>query len=115
MKTGDLFMLGVVGIGLYYVYKTVSGAANIATGAVNAATCAISSGIANSIVNWTTCSAVSLAGNVVFPNGTQVALNSLPVGHPDDCSGNVYVQYGGGTYQLSPSNSCGNYAATQIS
>jgi hypothetical protein len=109
----DLLLLGVVGIGLYYVYKAVSGATNLASGAVNAATCAISSGIASCIVNWTTCSAIQLSGNAVFPNGAQVAINSLPVG--SDSQGGVYVQYSGGVYQLSPSNSCGNYNATQIS
>jgi hypothetical protein len=115
MKASSLFTLGLVGIGLYYVYKAVSGAANIATNAVNSATCAISGGIATGIVDWTTCSAITLAGNVVFPNGTQVALDSLPVGRGRNCCGGVYVQYAGGVYQLSPSNTCGNYAATQIS
>lgn len=109
----DLLLLGAVGIGLYYVYKAVSGVTGLASNAVNSATCAISSSLASCIVNWTTCSAIQLSGNAVFPNGAQVAINSLPVG--SDGGGNVYVQYSGGVYQLSPSNSCGNYNATQIS
>jgi hypothetical protein len=109
----SLLLLGVVGIGLYYVYKAVSGATNLASTAVNAATCAVSSGIANSIINWTTCCAITTTPgiNVQFPNGSQVALSALPQGH--DCAGNTYVQYQGSSYQLTGSNSCGSYQATQ--
>ena len=111
----DLLLVGVVGIGLYYVWKAFSGATNLASNAVNAATCAISSGIANSVIDWTTCAAITTAPgiNVQFPNGSQVALSSLPQGH--DCAGNTYVQYGGSSYQLTGSNSCGSYQATQAS
>jgi hypothetical protein len=109
----DLFVVGAVGIGLYYVYKAISSVSNVATNAVNSATCAVSSGIACAIVNWTTCSEISLSGNIVLPNGAQVSANSVQIGH--DCAGNVYANYQGNTYQLSASNSCGNYAATPVS
>jgi hypothetical protein len=111
----DLLLVGVVGIGLYYVYKAISGAVNTATGAVNALTCGVSCGIAQAITWATTCSPISLNGNVEFPNGTQVSLNSLPVGQ--DSGGGVYVQYAGGVYQLNSggSNSCGNWTASQVS
>lgn len=109
----NLFVLGLVGIGLYYAWKAVSGAANAATSAVSAATCAISGGIAGAIVDWTTCSPITVNGNVQFPNGTQVAASSLPVGH--DCQGNTFVQYQGGVYQLTGSAGCGVYTTTQIS
>jgi hypothetical protein len=120
VKAKDVLIFGAVGIGLYYLWKAVSGVSNaVSCGlkqvgcAICSATCAATTSAANSIVSWTTCSAISLSGNVVFPNGSQVALKSLQVGH--DCSGNVYVQYQGGVYQLYGSNSCGNWPATQIS
>jgi hypothetical protein len=109
MKASDLFILGAVGIGLYYLYRTLSAA----SAGVNSATCAVSSGIANVWNSLTLGCNIQLSGNVVFPNGAQVAINSLPV--RSDCAGNVYVQYQGGVYQLSPSNSCGNWPAIQIS
>lgn len=114
MKAKDLFLLGAVGIGLYYVYKAVSGVANTATGAVNAATCSLSSGIASfwNSLTLNSCT-MPVQGNVVFPNGSQVALSTLPVG--TNCCGGTYVQYQGGVYQLSASDSNGNWPATQIS
>jgi hypothetical protein len=114
VKAGDLFVLGVVGIGLYYVYKSVSGVANAASAGVTAATCGLSSGIASlwNSLTLNSCT-MSLQGNIVFPNGAQVAASSVPIG--TDCQGNVYAQYQGGVYQLSGSNSCGNWPATQVS
>lgn len=113
MKASNLFLLGVAGIGVYYVYKAISGATNLASNAVNAATCSISSGIADFWNSLTLNSCVmATQGNVVLPNGAQVALSSLPVG--TNCSG-TYVQYQGGVYQLSPSDSNGNWPATQVS
>jgi hypothetical protein len=113
----DLLMIGVVGVGVYYVWKIFAGPEKTlscllakATKAVGQAVCSAETALASCVVNWTTCSAISLNGNVVFPNGTQVAVNALPVG--TDSDGNVYVQYSGGVYQLSASNSCGNYQAT---
>lgn len=104
-----MFTLGLVGIGLYYVYKVTSAA----SAGVASATCALSTGIANLWDSLTLSCNIQLNGNVVFPNGAQVALNSLPVAR--DCSGQPYVQYQGGVYKLYPSNTCGNWPATQIS
>jgi hypothetical protein len=107
MKAKDVLVFGAVGIGLYYIYKAVSGVSNAVTGGVSAATCGISSGIASLFSPGP--STMNVQGNVIFPNGAQVALSSLQV----SCGGTV--QYQGGVYQLSPSDSNGNYPATQIS
>lgn len=109
MKAGDLFLFGAVGIGLYYVYRAVSGVSNAATAGISAATCAVSSGIASVFSPSLSSCANATPGNVVFPNGAQVALKSLQVG----CGGTV--QYQGGVYQLGPSDNNGNWPATQIS
>lgn len=102
-------MLGIAGIGLYYVLKVTSAA----SAGITSATCALSSGIASFWSSLTLGCDIQLNGNVVFPGGNQVALGSLPVGQ--DCAGNVYVQYQGSVYQLSASNSCGNWPATKVS
>lgn len=114
MKAGNILVLGAVGIGLYYLYKSVSGTFNAASSGLNAATCGIASGIANfwNSLTLSTCT-MGLQGNIVLPNGQQVAASAVQIGQ--DCAGNVYAQYGGGVYQLSSSNSCGNWNATQVS
>jgi hypothetical protein len=104
---------GLVGVTLYAIYKWLAPSCKPGCNPISTAICNISSGIANSIINWTTCSAISLNGNIVLPNGAQVSANSVQIGH--DCQGNVYANYQGNTYQLSASNSCGNYAATPVS
>lgn len=113
MKASNLFVLGVVGIGLYYVYKSVSGVANAASAGINAATCGLSSGIA-SLWNSLTLNSCTMAlqGNIVLPTGAQVSASSVPIG--TDCNGNVYAQVQGGVYQLSGSDANGNWPATQI-
>jgi hypothetical protein len=119
MKASDLFVVGAVGIGLYYVWKAVSGTSNLiscalntAACAVNSASCAVSSGIANAIVGSTTCASITANGNVIFPSGAQVAVAALPV--TATCAG-ATVQYQGHVYQLSQSDNQGNYRAAQIS
>jgi len=113
MKASNLFVLGAVGIGLYYVWKSTAGVANAVTNAASATTCAISSGIASFWNSLTLSCNMTVQGNIVLPNGTQVAASAAQIGQ--DCSGNVYAQYQGAVYQLSGSNSCGNWPATQVS
>jgi hypothetical protein len=116
MNSATLIKYGVIGVGLYALYKWLAPSCKTSGPSVlSTALCNISSGIANSIVNWTTCCAITTSPgiNVQFPNGSQVALSSLPQGH--DCAGNTYVQYGGASYQLTGSNSCGSYQATAAS
>ena len=113
MNAGTVIKWGVIGVGLYALYKWLAPGPNTGGCFLSKAVGNVAQGISDTIINWTTCSPISLNGNVVLPNGSQVALNNLPVGQ--DCAGNVYVQYQGSSYQLSPSNSCGNYQATQVS
>lgn len=117
MSTAALIKYGVIGVGLYALYKWLAPNGKLpGTCFLTTAACNVASGIANTLVNWGAIGCnISLNGNVQFPNGSQVALNALPVG--SDCGGNVYVQYSGGVYQLNSggSNSCGNWTATQVS
>lgn len=117
MATSDVIKWGAIGVGLYALYRWIEpGGTNPVSclfKKVGQAVCSGETALACSIVKWTTCACMTLNGNVEFPNGSQVSMNSLPMGH--DCAGNVFVQYSGGVYQLSGSNSCGNWQATQIS
>jgi hypothetical protein len=120
MKSGtavNLAIAGAIGVGVYLLYEALtktgqalSCAASQAGQALSCGICRAESAIANLI--WKPGAQMGLNGNVVLPNGNQVALQNLPVSQ--DCAGNVYVQYLNGTYQLSPSNSCGNWPATQV-
>lgn len=110
----NVAIVGAIGVGLYFLYRTLSNtgqALSCACQAISAGVCQAESSIANLI--WKPGAQMGLNGNVVLPNGSQVALQNLPVSR--DCAGNVYVQYLNATYQLSPSNSCGNWPATRVS
>jgi len=85
---------------------------------VNAATGAVAQGIADA---WLSLPFVSLPaqmtvlGSVQLPNGSLVPLSSLQSGQiRTDSSNNVYANVSGAIYQLSPSNTSGNYPATLI-
>lgn len=60
--------------------------------------------------------AMQVLGNVALPDGTLVPLNSLKSGQirTDNTTGNVYANVGGNIYQLSPSDTQGNYPATLV-
>jgi hypothetical protein len=116
VSAGTVIKYGVIGVGLYALYKWLAPNCKPGCNPLSTALCNISTGIANTLISWGILGCnISLNGNVQFPNGTQAALNSLPVG--SDASGNVYVQYSGGVYQINSggSNSCGNWTATQVS
>lgn len=107
-----VWALGLGGVG-YLLYKSFSGVASTVTNAT--------SGVASTIANvWLSLPglelppAMQVLGNVVLPSGTQVALNSLVGKIRQDASGNVYANISGMIYQLSPSDSSGNYPATLI-
>ena len=57
--------------------------------------------------------AMQVLGNVVFPDGTFVALANLQPPKSDP-NGNVFVTYNGHYYQLSPSDANGNWPATLV-
>lgn len=108
-----VWAIGLGGVA-YVFYKSVSGV----TTAVNTATGSVASGIANI---WLSLPLVGLPaqmtvlGNVQLPNGSLVPLSSLQSGQiRNDASGNVYANVSGTIYQLSPSNSQGNFPATLI-
>jgi hypothetical protein len=113
MTASTALKWGLIGVALYAVYKWLAPSCKPGCNPISTAINAATTSIANSIVDWTTCSPITVNGNVQFPNGTQVAANSLPVGH--DCQGNTFVQYQGGVYQLTGSAGCGVYTTTQIS
>jgi hypothetical protein len=120
MKAETALNLAIVGAVAYVVYQVVQGfktplkklscAASQFCEAVSAGICQAESALANLI--WKPGAQMGLNGNIVLPDGSQVGIQNLAVSQ--DCSGNVYVQYLGGTYQLSPSNSCGNWPATRV-
>lgn len=108
-----VWAIGLGGVA-YVLYKSVSGV----TTAVNTVTGSVASGIANT---WLSLPLVGLPaqmtvlGSVQLPNGSLVPLSSLQSGQiRNDASGNVYANVSGTIYQLSPSNSQGNYPATLI-
>jgi hypothetical protein len=115
MNSGTLIKYGVIGVGLYALYKWLAPSCKPSGPSVlSTALCNISSGIANGINALTGCSPIALTGgNVEFPNGAQVAIGALPAN--TDSAGNTTVQYQGGVYQLTGSSGCGTYTATQIS
>ncbi len=57
--------------------------------------------------------AMQVLGNVIFPDGTYVALQNLQP-PKSDANGAVFVTYQGHYYQLSPSDDNGNWPATQV-
>lgn len=116
-SAANLLVVGVVGVVVYEVWKyfqNPNSAPNQLAAAVAKGLCATSTGIANAYVGATTCAPITANGNVIFPSGAQVSVSALPVS--TCCTGQgATVQYQGNVYQLSPSNSEGNYVATQIS
>lgn len=108
-----LWALGIGGVG-YLLYKSFSGV----TAGASAVTNAVSSGIADL---WLSLPIVGLPaqmtvlGNVQLPNGTLVPLSTLQAGQiRTDPNNNVLANVNGTIYQLSPSNTQGNYPAALI-
>lgn len=106
MKTTDLLLLGALGVGLYFLLTR-------GTAAVASATQPLSAGIANFWTSLTQGASMTTPGNAVLPSGQQVPIANLPIA--TDAYGNVFTNYGGSVFQLSPSNSDGNYPATVVS
>lgn len=119
VKASDLILYGALAIGAYLVYQAIapllqgvgSAASALATGASTAIN-ATSTGIANLWVSLTQAAPINVLGNVVFPNGAAVPISQMPV--RTDASGNVYVNSGGVTYQLQPSDANGNWPAVAV-
>lgn len=112
-----VWALGVGGVG-YLLYKQLSKV----PAAVNAATGSVAQGIADL---WLSLPFVSLPpsmtvlGNALLPDGSQVPLSSLQSGQirsNTDSNGNlsVYANVRGTIYQLNPSNAQGNFPATLV-
>ena len=108
-----VWALGLGGVA-YVLYKSVLAV----PAAVSAATAPVSTAIADI---WLSLPLVGLPanmtvlGSVLLPNGTLVPLSSLQPGQiRNDPNGNVLASVSGQIYQLSPSNTQGNYPATLI-
>lgn len=116
LKASDLIVWGAIGIALYLVYQALSQGASVVSSAAGAAANAIANPIANLWSSLTLAPPMGVLGTVQFPNGNQVSTASLPM--RTDSSGNVYVNTGGITYQLSPwvldSNGNPVYPATPV-
>jgi hypothetical protein len=113
-----VWALGLGGVG-YLLYKSFSGAAAAVGAGATVATNAVSSGVADL---WLSLPLVGLPpqvtvlGSIQLPNGGLVPLSSLQPSQirngPDGTS--VLANVSGNIYQLSPSNTQGNYPATLI-
>ncbi len=108
-----VWALGLGAIG-YVLYKTVSKVPAVVT----SATGAVAQGIADM---WLSLPLVGLPANMTvlgsaqLPNGALVPLNSLQSGQiRNDPNSNVLANINGMIYQLSPSNTQGNYPAVLI-
>jgi len=106
MKTGDLVNLATLGIVAYLVYELLPGLKKT------------TDQTSDTIAKWWLAlfpnpPAMQVLGNVLFPDGTFVALSSLQPPR-SDASGAVFVTYNGHYYQLSPSDANGNWPATQV-
>jgi len=116
VKTSDLILWGGVFIAAYllyiYVIKPATGVVGGAVTAIGQGVTGAEQGIANLWVSLTSASMGAVLGNVVFPNGAQVPLANMAV--KQDASGNVYVNSGGITYQLQPSDANGNWPAVAV-
>jgi hypothetical protein len=108
VKTSDMLVLGVVGIALYYVWKT----SQAVSGGISSGVNAVSGAVANLWNQLTAQPSMVLTGNVIFSNGSSIPLDNLQIA--TDAAGNVYVQYNGGVYQLGQSDGNGNWPATQV-
>lgn len=108
-----VWVLGLGGVG-YLLYKSLPPVAAAASAATNA----VSTGIANiwlSLPYFGLGSNIQVLGSVILPDGTVVPLNTLAQGKiRQDQNSNVYANVNGNIYQLSPSNSDGNYPATLV-
>ena len=103
-----MLVLGVVGIALYYVWKTTQAVSGGISSGVNA----VSGAIADLWDSLTAQPSMSLNGNIVLPSGQQIPVNSAQLATDD--AGNVYVQYNGAVYQLGQSDANGNWPAIQV-
>jgi hypothetical protein len=108
-----VWALGVGGVG-YLLYKSFSKVPQAAAAAVNA----VSTGIAEIWLNLPFVGLppnMTLLGQIQLPDGSEVALSSLPAGKIRQGSdGSVLANVNGNIYQLSPSNAAGNYPATLL-
>ena len=105
MKAENLIKLVLFGGAAYLLY-------GLFTKQLPKLTAPIAGGIADLWVSLTSAPAMSVQGNVVLPSGQQIPLSSLAV--KTDTAGNVYVNINGAVYQLSPSDSEGNWPATFV-
>lgn len=108
-----VWAIGIGGVG-YVLYKMWGGISSAGSGVTNA----VSSAIANAWLSLPLVGlppAMQVLGNVKLPSGTLVPLNSLSSGQiRTDASNNVYANVSGTIYQLSPSDSQGNYPAMLV-
>jgi hypothetical protein len=96
----DWLLYGALAVGAYLLYKAFTGVvAPIAQG-VSSGVSAATSGIANLWVSLTASAPMNVLGSVQFPNGSTVAIATLPI--KTDNNGNVYTNSNGVTYQLQP-------------
>jgi hypothetical protein len=91
---------------LYYLWKN--------KGSVGSALCSLTGGAicsaANAYVNATSCCAIQAQGNVILPDGQQIATNCLSI----HCyCGTVGFTYQGQNYSLA-AQCGGNYQATAV-
>lgn len=106
--------LGVAGVG-YILYRL----ANKVPQAVGAATSALAQGIANVWLSLPVVGfgpAITVLGNIKLPDGTLVPLNNLvgQIRQDNNTPPNTYANVSGTIYQLSPSDTQGNYPAALL-
>lgn len=102
----DLLFLAVLGFALYYLFgKVQQQASNLLA--------PVSDAIASAWLAATLPSPMDVLGNVVFPDGSQVAVSALSL-RANSQTGAVQVMYSGHIYALSPSDANGNWPAVLV-
>jgi hypothetical protein len=113
VEAKNLFLLGAVAVGVYFVWKGV----NKIPQALSTATDAFAASIAHLWTSvWDPAGVGGTLGNVLFPDGSYVPTAQLPMKSGNDPNGNwgLFTQYQGHIYQLQPSDINGDFPASQV-
>lgn len=102
----QLLLLVLLGVGVWYVLQKGFGIAQQVAQPVSDA-------IANAWLAFTLPAPMTVLGNVVFEDGTQIPLSSLAV-KANPATGAVGLIYAGHLYTLQPSDVNGNWPAVLV-